>query len=202
MLDQQGRLHELRKYGDSKALVLISVASACESSIENLPEYQLLRTAWDRQGIEVFGIAVAPDESLESARLFDELYHSDLPILLDTSQLVAESLGIEKIGEIVVFDPGRQQMLYRGKSMRFSVVYPDGTQDDVLNVPDYNFNWQPTYRLSKPMLLPAGSRVIIEGAFDNSEYNLDNPDPWATVRGGAQSWDEMFIGYFSYFKTH
>jgi hypothetical protein len=52
------------------------------------------------------------------------------------------------------------------------------------------------------MLLPAGSRVMIEGAFDNSQYNLGNPDPGATVRGGAQSWDEMFIGYFSYHRTH
>ena len=51
------------------------------------------------------------------------------------------------------------------------------------------------------MLLPAGSRVMIEGAFDNSQYNLGNPDPAAVVRGGAQSWDEMFIGYLSYNKT-
>jgi hypothetical protein len=51
------------------------------------------------------------------------------------------------------------------------------------------------------MLLPAGSRVMIEGAFDNSQYNLGNPDPAAAVTGGAQSWDEMFIGYLSYNKT-
>jgi len=95
----------------------------------------------------------------------------------------------------------RPHMHYRGKSMRFSVIYPDGTRDDIINVPDYNFAWQPSYRLSQPMLLPAGSRVVIEGAFDNSQYNLGNPDPDATVRGGAQSWDEMFIGYFSYHKT-
>lgn len=95
----------------------------------------------------------------------------------------------------------RPHMHYRGKYMSFRVVYPDGGQDDILNVPDYNFAWQPTYRLSEPMLLPAGSRVIVEGAFDNSQYNLGNPDPGATVRGGAQSWDEMFIGYFSYHKT-
>ncbi len=95
----------------------------------------------------------------------------------------------------------RPHMHYRGKYMKFRVVYPDGTQDDIINVPDYNFNWQPTYRLSEPMLLPAGSRVIVEGAFDNSQFNLGNPDPGATVRGGAQSWDEMFIGYFSYHKT-
>lgn len=96
----------------------------------------------------------------------------------------------------------RPHMHYRGKHMRFSVIYPDGTKDDIINVPDYNFAWQPTYRLSEPMLLPAGSRVMIEGAFDNSQYNLGNPDPDAEVRGGAQSWDEMFIGYFSYHKTN
>lgn len=95
----------------------------------------------------------------------------------------------------------RPHMHYRGKNMRFTVVYPDGSRDDIINVPDYNFAWQPTYRLSDPMLLPAGSRVMIEGAFDNSQYNLGNPDPAATVNGGAQSWDEMFIGYFSYHKT-
>lgn len=95
----------------------------------------------------------------------------------------------------------RPHMHYRGKNMRMSVIYPDGSKDDIINVPDYNFAWQPTYRLSEPMLLPAGSRVMIEGAFDNSQYNLGNPDPAAVVRGGAQSWDEMFIGYFSYHKT-
>ncbi len=95
----------------------------------------------------------------------------------------------------------RPHMHYRGKYMRMSVIYPDGTREDILNVPDYNFAWQPTYRLSEPMLLPAGSRVMIEGAFDNSQYNLGNPDPAATVKGGAQSWDEMFIGYFSYYET-
>lgn len=95
----------------------------------------------------------------------------------------------------------RPHMHYRGKHMRFSVVYPDGSKDDIINVPNYNFAWQPTYRLDEPMLLPAGSRVIVEGAFDNSQYNLGNPDPAAKVRGGAQSWDEMFIGYFSYHKT-
>lgn len=95
----------------------------------------------------------------------------------------------------------RPHMHYRGKHMRMSVIYPNDTRADIINVPDYNFAWQPTYRLSEPMLLPAGSRVIIEGAFDNSEYNLGNPDPAATVEGGSQSWDEMFIGYFSYHKA-
>jgi len=65
-------------------------------------------------------------------------------------------------------------------------------------VPNYNFNWQPTYRLQKPKNLPAGSRVVVSGAFDNSEFNPGNPDPSKEITWGAQSWDEMFIGYFAY----
>lgn len=95
----------------------------------------------------------------------------------------------------------RPHMHYRGKYMRMSVEFPDGSIEDLINVPDYNFAWQPTYRLSEPILLPSGSRVIIDGAFDNSMHNLGNPDPDTWVRGGAQSWDEMFIGYFSYYRT-
>jgi hypothetical protein len=92
----------------------------------------------------------------------------------------------------------RAHMHYRGKAMSARVIYPDNTMEQIINVPDYNFAWQPTYRMDEPMVLPAGSRVIVEGMFDNSEYNTGNPDPSATVIGGLQSWDEMFIGYFSY----
>lgn len=92
----------------------------------------------------------------------------------------------------------RAHMHYRGKSMSARVIYPDNTAEEIINVPDYNFAWQPTYRMAEPMLLPAGSRVVVEGRFDNSEYNLGNPDPSVDAIGGLQSWDEMFIGYFSY----
>lgn len=92
----------------------------------------------------------------------------------------------------------RAHMHYRGKSMRASVIYPDMTREEIINVPNYNFAWQPTYRLTEPLTLPAGSRVIVEGAFDNSEYNPGNPDPSVAAVGGLQSWEEMFIGYFSY----
>jgi len=92
----------------------------------------------------------------------------------------------------------RAHMHYRGKAMRASVIYPDNTREEIINVPDYNFAWQPTYRMSVPMLIPAGSRVVVDGSFDNSEFNPGNPDPSAAALGGLQSWEEMFIGYFSY----
>lgn len=98
----------------------------------------------------------------------------------------------------IVLHGFRSHMHYRGKSMTARVIYPDNTGADIINIPEFNFAWQPTYRMAEPMVIPAGSRVIVEGVFDNSEYNVGNPDPNVTVIGGLQSWEEMFIGYFSY----
>jgi hypothetical protein len=92
----------------------------------------------------------------------------------------------------------RPHMHYRGRYASFKVIYPDHTSEELLNVPNYNFAWQPTYRLSEPKLLPAGSRVVVSGAFDNSDQNPANPAPEEPVIWGDQSWEEMFIGYFSY----
>ena len=123
------------------------------------------------------------------------------------SILIPPNIGEHKMSASHLFDEEvilhglRPHMHYRGKYMRMSAIYPDGVREDIINVPNYSFAWQPTYRLVEPILLPEGTRVLIEGAFDNSHHNLGNPDPNAIVRGGAQSWDEMFIGYFSYRRT-
>jgi peroxiredoxin len=92
----------------------------------------------------------------------------------------------------------RPHMHYRGKSFRFTAIYPDGTREVLMNVPNYNFAWQPTYRFSEPKFLPAGTRVVNDAVFDNSASNPGVPDPAAVVKGGPQSWDEMFIGYYTY----
>ena len=95
----------------------------------------------------------------------------------------------------------RPHMHTRGKNMRFKVIYPDQSSEVLINVPNYNFNWQPTYRLVEPKLLPAGSRVVIDGAFDNSEMNPGAADPTVPALGGLQTWEEMFIGYFTFHNT-
>ena len=89
-------------------------------------------------------------------------------------------------------------MHYRGKRFRFDAVYPDGTSEVLLNVPQYDFAWQTGYRLEQPKRLPAGTIIKAYGAFDNSPQNPANPDPRVAVRFGEQTNDEMFIGYVNY----
>lgn len=91
-------------------------------------------------------------------------------------------------------------MHVRGKSFRFDLTLPDGSQETLLDIPRYDFNWQLRYDLKQPRLIPAGSTVTITAAFDNSPGNPANPDPGKRVRWGPQTYDEMMLGYFETFS--
>jgi hypothetical protein len=80
----------------------------------------------------------------------------------------------------------------RGKSMKYTLIYPDGREEILLNVPKYDFNWQVYYELATPKHIPAGSKVIVTTLFDNSLKNRYNPAPQNTVYWSDQSWDEMY----------
>ena len=66
----------------------------------------------------------------------------------------------------------------------------------LLDVPEYDFNWQLTYVLDPPKLLPEKTKIVCTAHFDNSAENPVNPDPSETVTWGDQSWEEMMIGFF------
>lgn len=88
-------------------------------------------------------------------------------------------------------------MHLRGKSFAYKLVYPTGETQELLNVPKYDFNWQLSYDLEKPLVIPAGTKMQCTAFFDNSANNPHNPDPKAEVKFGEQSWEEMMIGFFN-----
>lgn len=89
-------------------------------------------------------------------------------------------------------------MHLRGKDFEYVAKYPTGESEVLLKVPRYDFNWQHTYTLAEPKLLPAGTVVECVAHFDNSTNNPFNPDAKSEVRWGDQSWEEMMIGFGAY----
>jgi peroxiredoxin len=87
-------------------------------------------------------------------------------------------------------------MHLRGKSFRYEAAYPDGSQETLLNVPQWDFAWQHRYELAEPKRLPAGTVLRCIAHYDNSAANPANPNPGETVRTGPRSEDEMFNGYY------
>lgn len=79
----------------------------------------------------------------------------------------------------------------RGKSWEYTLMYPDGRSEVLLSVPKYDFNWQTYYQYTKPIAVPAGSKLVAVAHYDNSAANRANPDPKVEVRWGEQTWEEM-----------
>lgn len=86
-------------------------------------------------------------------------------------------------------------MHLRGKAMQLRAVLPGGQRTPLIDVPRYDFNWQTTYFLERPLVVPAGGKLECTAWFDNSPNNKYNPDPGVAVSWGDQSREEMHIGF-------
>lgn len=94
-------------------------------------------------------------------------------------------------------------MHYRGKNMKYTAYYPDGTTEMLLDVDRYNFAWQTIYFYKTPKRIPAGTRIDAIAYFDNSETAKaawNEIDTNQSVKFGPASTDEMMIPYASW--TH
>jgi hypothetical protein len=74
-----------------------------------------------------------------------------------------------------------------GKAMRMDLVHADGTTSCLLNIPKWDFNWQGTYNLKKPIAMTEGDRIKVTCTWDNSTDK--------TVEYGNASSDEMCQGW-------
>lgn len=141
------------------------------------------------------GLIFAKEPPRQVARRIDLGNHMFRIPAGDPNHKVTECHTFQKDMYITSLTP---HMHLRGKSMMISVTYPDGRKETLLNVPDYNFHWQITYRAAKPIFVPKGTRLEITAHFDNSRNNPLNPDPNTAVRWGSQSENEMMDGWVEY----
>jgi hypothetical protein len=85
-------------------------------------------------------------------------------------------------------------MHVRGKDQKWTLEYPDGRKQVVLDVPRYDFNWQLGY--DSTVKIQKGTKLYIDAHFDNSANNKFNPNPNKTVYYGEMTWEEMMSGFF------
>ena len=84
-----------------------------------------------------------------------------------------------------------------GKSGRTTLVRENGTEQVILDVRDWDFNWQGTYNFERELLVGPGDSIRLECVFDNSQENQDFVDgvqqTTKYVEWGDGSGDEMCL---------
>jgi hypothetical protein len=146
----------------------------------------------DRSRLGLYVSKEMPERELRSNVLID--YQFKIPP--GTQEFVTrKSRRFDRDALLYTMNP---HMHLRGKWMRYTARYPDGTQELLLNVPNYRFDWQRNYELKEPKRMPKGTEIVVEAAWDNSAMNLANPDPMKSVGWGDQTFNEMFFASYRY----
>jgi hypothetical protein len=139
------------------------------------------------------GIYLADSAPSHRVMAIDTLRDLDLAIPAGAPDYVSRAtMTLAQPVKLVSVQP---HMHRRGKSMEVRAVYPDGRMQVLVSVPKYDFNWQTTYVLRDPLLLPAGTRLESVAHFDNSVNNPSNPDASVSVNWGDMTTDEMHIAF-------
>jgi len=156
------------------------------------------RVETDQSEIGIYFVGKPVAESLkEPAKLVGSIwmanYEMDIPAgIADYRRKMTYTLPRDIIMVGVV-----PHMHLLGKSMTVTATQLDGTRQTLIEVPQWNYNWQDEYYYDRPFKLPAGTRLEVEACFDNSTNNPSNPSsPPRHVTWGDGTLNEMLYCFF------
>ena len=97
---------------------------------------------------------------------------------------------LRKAARVENFQP---HMHLRGKAMMVEAILPNGTQQVLGYVPNFEFNWMNNYQFADDYapLLPKGTILKITAWHDNTAAKKSNPDPTQWIGWGDRTVDEM-----------
>jgi AhpC/TSA family len=105
LLDQHGASHELYYLSDMKAVVLLAHGNGCEASRQAAVALEASRAKYASRGVTFLVIDSNLVDGREAIAAQASQAHIGVPILVDDSQLIGESLGFTRNGEVLIVDP-------------------------------------------------------------------------------------------------
>ena len=116
LLDHLGQSHQLYYLSDTKAVVLIAQGNSCAANAGTLPDIKKLREKYAPQNVEFLMINSNLTDGRDQIVAAAKQQAIDLPILMDDTQLIGESLGLRSNGEVLVVNPKGWKLAYRGNT--------------------------------------------------------------------------------------
>ncbi len=101
--------------------------------------------------------------------------------------------GVHVLAQPTLISSFRPHMHMRGKAMSIEAIYPDGRQELLNLVDNFQWNWHVNYVYADDVapILPKGTVIKVTAWHDNTAANRNNPDPAQWVGYGDRTVDEM-----------
>jgi hypothetical protein len=114
LVDANFEAHELYRQADAKAVVLVTQSNGDATLRGQAPALKALNTAYAGKGVELWMINSNLKDSREAILTEAAKAGYDAPIMMDSYQLVGESLGVTRSAEAIVIDPKTWSIAWRG----------------------------------------------------------------------------------------
>lgn len=86
-----------------------------------------------------------------------------------------------------------------GTDWKVYAVRPGNDTVNLINIPQWDFNWQGFYYFPRLIRLPANTWIYAEATYDNRASNPNNPNnPPQQITWGEGTTDEMYLCYLGY----
>src|SRR4051812_40585288 len=114
LVDADMEAHELYRLADAKAVVVVTQANGDAVIRAQAPALKALKAAYAAKGVEFMMLNSSLKDSREAIQAEAQKAGYDTPVLMDSYQLVGESLGVTRSAEVIVVDPKTWQVAWRG----------------------------------------------------------------------------------------
>jgi len=118
---------------------------------------------------------------------------NDGPYLDIPPNSVAHTEGFSVLKENTLITNFQPHFHLRGKAMQVEAILPDGSNQIISYVSNFNFNWMTNYIYTDDAapVFPKGTIIHVTAFYDNTKNNKFNPDPEQWVGYGDRTVDEM-----------
>ena len=107
---------------------------------------------------------------------------------------IKEIKGVKKIDKDISLVSVYPHCHYLGKSWEIFAVTPELDTINIIQIKEWDFNWQGAYTFDKLLKIPAGSTVYANAVYDNTVDNPFNPsNPPVRSTWGEGTTDEMYL---------
>lgn len=107
--------------------------------------------------------------------------------------------GTRAVNEDISLITVYPHMHYLGKDWEIFAVTPSDDTINIIQIEEWDFNWQGAYTFDRMKKIPEGSVIHINASYDNTTDNPYNPsNPPQTVTWGEGTTDEMYLVGMTY----